>query len=124
MGLFKAGGVIFISWAASLAAIHKLCGTMFGCGCTWIWEGGSEHCNIHHPFPPHCPWCTHGLTGFLWVPALLLLAEAVVVMRLRKRSIIVLLVAAAATYLAVGAAAGLVSALMEGYPRWFGWKLP
>jgi hypothetical protein len=34
-----------------------MCGMIFQCGCSYLWAGRDLHCNIHHPAPPHCPWC-------------------------------------------------------------------
>lgn len=42
-------GVFFINW----------CHMVYQCGCTFIWAGYADHCNIHNPAPPHCPWCAH-----------------------------------------------------------------
>uniref|UniRef100_A0A7S3LV12 Uncharacterized protein n=1 Tax=Palpitomonas bilix TaxID=652834 RepID=A0A7S3LV12_9EUKA len=33
------------------------CDILFCCGCTWDWDGGWDHCNVHVPGLPHCPWC-------------------------------------------------------------------
>jgi hypothetical protein len=72
LGLFVAAvaftGVFFINW----------CDLIYQCGCTFLWAGGAEHCNIHNPEPPHCPWCANhaaGGTAFL----LTIAAQAVVV---------------------------------------------
>jgi hypothetical protein len=111
------------AWTASLLFLLNLCNLVFGCGCTWAWAGAARHCDVHHAAPPHCPWCSHGWRGFLWVPALLLAAQAGAVLGLRKRGILAQILAAAAVFLAAGAAAGLVSALLDGYPRWLGMPL-
>ena len=116
----KDGAIIAGTWAASLALVHKLCDLIFRCGCTWAWAGADRHCNVHHASPPHCPWCSHGWAGFLWVPALLILAEAGVVLALRKRGALAQILGAGAVYLGLGAAAGLLSALLDGYPHWLG----
>jgi hypothetical protein len=54
------------------------------------------------------------------VPALILVAQAGAVLGLRKRGILAQILAVAAVFLAAGAAAGLLSALIDGYPRWLG----
>jgi len=120
---FKDVGVMAIVWGSSLAFLTNLCHLIFNCGCTWAWAGAASRCNVHNPSPPHCPWCCHGWTGFLWVPAVILLAEGAVVLGLRKRGIAAQLAGACITYFVVGAAAGLVSALMDGYPSWLGLSL-
>ncbi len=40
-------GVFFINW----------CHMAYQCGCTFLWAGGSEMCNINTPGAPDCPWC-------------------------------------------------------------------
>jgi hypothetical protein len=116
----KDGALIAGAWAVSLALIYNLCHLIFRCGCSWAWAGAASRCNVHNPAPPHCPWCCHGLAGFLWVPAIILPAEAAVILGLRKRGTLAQIAGAAVTYLVVGAAAGLLSALLDGYPRWLG----
>jgi hypothetical protein len=39
------------------ALFLPLCDLLVDCGCTWFFAGGSDHCNVHHPHPPHCPLC-------------------------------------------------------------------
>lgn len=36
----------------------NFCGWFFACGCKSLWAGAAEHCNIHNPDGPHCPWCS------------------------------------------------------------------
>jgi hypothetical protein len=59
----------------AVASIHSLCDLYFDCGCLPLWSGGAEHCDVHTPGPPDCPWCT-GDT-FRWVQALILLGAVV-----------------------------------------------
>jgi hypothetical protein len=42
-------GIYFINW----------CHMVYQCGCTFLWAGYADHCNIHNAAPPHCPWCAH-----------------------------------------------------------------
>lgn len=52
----------------ALINITPLCGFLFDCGCTWIWAGQYEHCNIHDVNALHrCPWCSSTIAGFLSV---------------------------------------------------------
>jgi hypothetical protein len=34
------------------------CDFMFKCGCTWIFAGGWDDCNVHNASGPKCPYCT------------------------------------------------------------------
>ncbi len=40
-------GVFFINW----------CHLVYDCGCTFMWAGAADHCNIQTAGPPDCPWC-------------------------------------------------------------------
>ena len=42
----------------------NLCNFVFACGCRSLWSGADAHCNIHQAAPPHCPVCSHGMTGY------------------------------------------------------------
>lgn len=60
--LFKA--LIFAAGVGFTAAfIINWCDLIYRCGCTFQWAGGADHCNIHNPSPPHCPWCSEGGWG-------------------------------------------------------------
>jgi len=122
-GGLRGTGLIAAVWALSLGLLYNLCDLLFRCGCTWAWSGGAHRCNVHHPQPPHCPWCSHGLAAFLWVPATLLLAETLVMWRMRRRRPLFRLLGGMAAFLLVGGAAGLMSALADGYPRFLWWTL-
>jgi hypothetical protein len=38
---------------------NKFCNFLYDCGCTWIWDGGWDDCNVHRTDGgPKCPWCT------------------------------------------------------------------
>lgn len=56
--------VVLVVLASLGLLLIPFCGMLFGCGCTWLWDGAASHCNIHHPGPPDCPWCAHrGIAG-------------------------------------------------------------
>lgn len=117
------GALLGGSWAASLALLYNLCDVLFRCGCTWAWAGADRACNVHHESPPHCPWCSHGWAGFLWVPAAILAAETLAIWGLRRKGTPARLLGAAIAFLVTGVAAGLVSALADGYPHFLGFRL-
>ena len=69
-------------------AVHPLCDLYFSCGCQPLWSGAAEHCNIHDPAPPDCPWCAED--RFLGVTALLMLgalAGIAVGLRVSRRAL-------------------------------------
>lgn len=97
--------------AGLLAAPY--CGLLFGCGCSWPWEGLADHCNFFDPASPlRCPWCEYPLT------AILSLAAGVVAGLWcgRRRTVLVrALGATMAFFLSTGFAAWL-TAIVTGYP--------
>eukprot|EP01090_Pellita_catalonica_P017997 TRINITY_DN5620_c1_g1_i1.p1 TRINITY_DN5620_c1_g1~~TRINITY_DN5620_c1_g1_i1.p1 ORF type:complete len:207 (+),score=26.30 TRINITY_DN5620_c1_g1_i1:271-891(+) len=56
-------GSLLLSWVF----ITPYCGVLFRCGCTWIWDGGIEGCNIYTKHVPHCPWCVAPKWA-IWIP--------------------------------------------------------
>ncbi len=54
---------------------YRLCDLAFTCGCSHIWQGGVETCNVKLSGVPHCPWCEHpwlGTVSFLFAIGLAL----------------------------------------------------
>jgi hypothetical protein len=111
-------------WGVSLVLVYNLCNLVFTCGCTYVWAGAADGCNVHHASGPHCPWCSHGRDGFFWVLLPIVGAETLALVLLRRRPMAVRVLAAGAAYLLAGAAAGLAIALVDRYPRFLGIPLP
>lgn len=57
---------------------HATCDLVFDCGCSWIFAGGTDTCDIHVPGPPDCPVCTNVAAGIAFSAALLAVWGAVV----------------------------------------------
>ena len=57
---------------------HATCDLVFDCGCSWIFAGGTDTCDIHVPGPPDCPVCTNVAVGIAFTAALLAVWGAVV----------------------------------------------
>ncbi len=57
--LFK---LLLFAAAAGFTAIFFInwCNMVYNCGCTFIWAGFADHCNIQTAGPPDCPWCARG----------------------------------------------------------------
>lgn len=103
-------------------SLHPACNFIFECGCEPVWAGGVEHCNIYVPEAPDCPWCTGGLARTLWVGAIVLGAPLLLAARsaMRGRRLWRVLLAGLLGYAAGALLAGLLAALVTGYPRWMG----
>ncbi|KAL6044636.1 Transmembrane protein [Balamuthia mandrillaris] len=61
------GLVVGFSFLTCYLFILPYCGALFRCGCSWVWSGGLERCNIHSPHGPHCPWCAAS-SALIWLP--------------------------------------------------------
>lgn len=68
--------VIFLAGATVTCIFFiNFCSAIFNCGCTWLWAGAGDHCNVHTG-PKHCPWCTMGQSGQYGLLAGMLLPQA------------------------------------------------
>lgn len=65
----------------AIVGAHPFCNLMFHCGCGLV--SLTAHCNIHHPSPPHCPWCAH--PAWFVLAGVLGLVGASAAMRLARR---------------------------------------
>jgi hypothetical protein len=107
---------------AAVVLALPLCGLIFWCGCTltsgWRW------CNIHTP-GPHCPWCAQPRSFALAFALSVAGASGLMVcaLRFRRSSMIWATVAGAVGFWLTLSAAGLVTAKLSGYPRWYGLRL-
>ena len=101
---------------ATILLFIQFCDLVFDCGCRAQWAGAAEHCNVHNPSPPHCPWCLGDGSHGRWSFAAIIAAQAATAFWPGPvgwpRA-----VAAVAAFPAVGAVAALVSGLMTGYWR-------
>jgi hypothetical protein len=82
---------VVLALGAMAAVYMPVCGLVFGCGCRIFFLGGSDHCNMHAPHPPHCPLCTgspiHGLAFGLVLWAALFVPLDLLIRRRARRSI-------------------------------------
>ena len=64
-----------LAFVTSAVFFTPVCGILFLCGCTTIWEGAEKLCTINIGPPPPCPWCDSlplGAMGFTFAGAPLL----------------------------------------------------
>jgi len=97
-----------------LVFFSPVCGTLFQCGCTYLWSGSDRHCRVQE-----CPWCHAGHDSGLTVrtilhglPPALMCVAAILVIRLIKRSGIKNLFVDVAAGLAAGLAVAVVVSLL------------
>jgi hypothetical protein len=106
--IFAASAVV------NFAFIINLCAAIYQCGCTFVWSGGNQHCNIHQPVGRHCPWCAIGNAGFSAVLGIIVVAQALVAFKLPVNWP-ARLVAALATFPVVGTVEALIIGFAKGY---------
>src|SRR5437588_537834 len=53
-----------LSFSITSAFFINLCNAIFRCGCRSLWAGADIACNVHAEHGHHCPWCSHGNTGY------------------------------------------------------------
>lgn len=77
--------------------------------------GSAAHCNIHHQTGPHCPWCTHGGSGFVLSMVPVFGTQAWAVFRPGEWSWKRRLLIALAAFPVVGGVLGGITGLLQGY---------
>ena len=96
-----------------------VCNLLFKCGCSWLWTTAAAHCNVHNPAPPHCPWCSHGASGYYLPYVGFIVGQFVAgafVFRFTGRLVLAVLMTVAAI-LPVGYLMGLVTLQLVHYPH-------
>lgn len=62
--------VMAVAIAVTCGFFINFCDLAYRCGCTFLWAGAADHCNVHHG-PKRCPWCVIGDAGqfavWLWI---------------------------------------------------------
>ena len=103
-----------VSFTVTSAFFINLCAWIFECGCHALWAGADAMCNIHAAQGRHCPWCSHGTTGYVASMVVLSLPQlAVSVFAPWGRT--VRMATAVALFPLVGLLFALVSGWYDGY---------
>ncbi len=105
-----------VALALSQTLFIQYCDLLFDCGCQPLWAGRAEHCNIHNPEPPHCPWCLDGGAIGRWANAAIVVSQSGLALwpgafgALRAACVFL-------AFPAVGGLGGLAAGLATGYWR-------
>ncbi|RMF64116.1 MAG: hypothetical protein D6743_09750 [Calditrichaeota bacterium] len=114
---------IFVSAAITVVFLLPFCGFMYKCGCTYLWAGSAETCNIHLSGVAHCPWCVRRNPVLMVLPFVVILAGQGFSIHLLSRryhlSLLQLLVVGIAVFLLLGALNGYVFKVWDDYPYFF-----
>ncbi len=103
-----------ISFAVTCTFFINLCAWIFQCGCHSLWAGADAACNVHAATGPHCPFCSHGTTGYAAV-MILVSAPQLGASLWRPWSLRVRTLAALALFPIMMVGIGLVWGWVEGY---------
>ena len=77
MPYWKRAAVFAVAAAVTCVFFINFCNLVYQCGCTWLWAGAADHCNIHSG-PKHCPWCEIGTAGQLLVWLSMVIPQGVI----------------------------------------------
>jgi len=117
--------VVALCFSLSYVFSTPYCGALFRCGCTWIWAGGSDKCNVHNPTGPHCPWCTAPpfLRAFpkLVTPVFDLIVTGGLIYRFPQRRLVIYAIVPVAFWLVFNLIYGAIMRSAYDYP-YFLWS--
>src|SRR5262249_22236657 len=101
--------------------IAPRCGFLFKCGGGWDLGGADKYCNVHHPLPPHCPWCAHGTMGFILPMVGLTLGQfgGGLIARRLGASVVIALLITPLSIIPAGVFLGFLTVLLSSYPHFF-----
>jgi hypothetical protein len=112
--LISRAAILAIAVAFTCVFFINFCDLVYGCGCTWLWAGAADHCNIHTG-PKHCPWCAIGEAGQFIVWLSIVIPQAVVSFWPSAWGWHLRLALALCAFPAFGSIAALVVGLWKGY---------
>jgi hypothetical protein len=104
-----------IALALNSVLFINLCNLVYQCGCKSLWDGADEHCNIHAKHGRHCPFCSHGNTGYGLFFSAILFPQFGIAYISRRRSAALQLSAILVSFPVCFAIVALVVGLMDGY---------
>ena len=114
MPVWQRGLIALLAVAVTCALFINYCNLVYQCGCTYLWAGGADHCNIHHG-PKHCPWCQLGTNGQMLVWLSMVVPQAIVSFWLGPQGFLKRLIAALLTFPIAGLVPAIGLGLWKGY---------
>ncbi len=104
-----------LTLAVGALTFLPICNLHFDCGCVTLWGGAADHCDIHDPEPPNCPWCHHPWMGWA-VMALSTLAGILAILVAARHGIALATLAGLVGFHLALMALGVVTSLAMGLP--------
>ena len=93
-----------------------ICDLHFDCGCVSLWAGAADHCDIHVPGPPDCPWCHHPWMGYAAMLIATMAGLGGIVLSRKSTRWLVPMIAGLLGFHAALVLLGLLTSLMRGTP--------
>ena len=107
--------ICIVAFAVTSVLFINFCDLVYACGCHSLWNGADAHCNIHAHHGKHCPWCSHGMSGYSIIFACIQIPEFAVAFALRRRSWIEGLAGTLLSFPVFGGVVALAVGLWDGY---------
>ena len=104
-----------IAFAVTSIFFIDFCNLVFGCGCQSLWAGADAHCNIHAAHGKHCPWCSHGQTGYAVIFGGIVLPQFAIAWMLNRGSWWTRLAITLTGFPVFGGIAALIAGWIDGY---------
>lgn len=115
--------ILLISLGITAVFLLPFCDLMYKCGCTYLWAGGVDLCNVYVPGVPHCPWCEARNPILMALPFLAIFSGQIFSIYYFNRRYTVspfrLLVIGLLIFLILGTLSGYVFKLLDNYPHFF-----
>jgi len=121
--------IILSTYAFSFLFTTPYCGFLYRCGCTWVWSGGVNKCNVHNTVGmPKCPWCIAppnlGWIPMYGIPILVVIICCFVAFRFPKQRYWIVPFVGLLSWLVLEFCCALVWKLATGYPYFVLWSHP
>ena len=107
--------ICIAAFAVTSVLFINFCDLVYACGCHSLWNGADAHCNIHAHHGKHCPWCSHGMSGYSIIFACIQIPVFAVAFALRRRSWIEGLAGTLLSFPVFGGVVALAVGLWDGY---------
>ncbi|MBS1834514.1 MAG: hypothetical protein JST65_17485 [Acidobacteria bacterium] len=112
----KSLGIYLAAFAVTSVFFINFCDLVYRCGCRSLWNGADAHCNRHAPpHEKHCPFCSHGNTGYAAFFGGIVLPQFAAIRALRNRGWFTRLTAGLATFPIAGGLIAVTVGLLDGY---------
>jgi len=111
----RTAAICVVAFVVTSVLFINFCNLVYGCGCRSLWDGADAHCNIHNKHGKHCPWCSHGQTGYGVIFSAILFPQWGMAFATRRKSWLLQASSSLLLFPVMGGIVALVVGLMDGY---------